>query len=264
VLECVVNVSEGRDERVLADLAAAAGSDLLDVHTDVHHHRSVFTVVGAEAPRRLTAAAVDRIDLSGHDGAHPRLGAVDVVPFVPLAGSTLADALAARDAFASWAASELGVPVFVYGPERVLPEVRRRAFRDLQPDAGPRSPHPTAGACCVGAREVLVAYNLWLTGGTLEQARAVAAEVRGPELRALGLQVGGAVQVSMNLIAPERLGPAGAHDLVAEALDGSDASIERAELVGLLPAAVLDAIEPSRWVELDLSVDRTIEARLRR
>lgn len=263
MLECVVNVSEGRDQRVLDHLVDAAGTELLDLHGDVDHHRAVLTLLGVDAPRRVAAAAVEAIDLRRHDGAHPRLGAVDVVPFAPLEGSTIGDALTARDDFAAWMGADLAVPVFVYGPERSLPEVRRRAFVDLAPDVGPASPHRTAGACCVGARDVLIAYNVWLQGSSLAQARAVAGEVRGADLRALGLQVGGAVQVSMNLVAPERLGPAAAYDLVAAALDGTGASIERAELVGLLPAAVLDAVDAERWSDLDLSADRTIEARMR-
>jgi glutamate formiminotransferase len=264
VLECVVNVSEGRDERVLERLTTAAGSDLLDLHTDPDHHRTVMTLVGEDAPRRLAAAAVACIDLGDHDGVHPRLGAVDVVPFVPLAGSVMADALAARDGFATWLGGTLDVPVFLYGPERTLPEVRRGAFTELRPDTGPPTPHPTAGACCAGARPLLVAYNVWLTGSSVAQARAVAAAIRRPELRALGLAVGTGVQVSMNLVAPDRLGPDAAYDLVVARLAGTEGTIERAELVGLVPAAVLDAVAPERWDELDLAPDRTIEARLAR
>ncbi len=264
MLECVVNVSEGRDPRVLERLGEAAGEELLDLHVDAHHHRSVLTLVGEDAPRRLAAVAVEMIDLSHHRGAHPRLGAVDVVPFVPRAGATRADAVAARDEFATWLANDLSVPVFRYGPERSLPEVRRRAFRDLRPDDGPAAPHPTAGACCAGARDVLVAYNVWLTGASPDLARSVAAAIRRHDLRALGLQVGAGVQVSMNLVAPDALGPAEAYDLVAAALAGTGATIDRAELVGLLPAAVLEAVDPDRWAALDLSPARTIEARVGR
>lgn len=267
MLECVVNVSEGRDPSVLDRLAAAAGPDLLDVHTDPHHHRSVFTLVGEDAARRLATAAVDAIDLRAHDGVHPRIGAVDVVPFVPLAGttSTMADAIAARDRFCAWAGTELGLPCFRYGPppDPTLPEVRRRAFVDLAPDAGPPVPHPTAGACAVGARDVLVAYNVWLEGdasldAALAEAKRIAAAVRGDGIRALGLAVGDRVQVSMNLIEPARVGPATAWDRVAAA----GASIEGAELVGLVPEAVLGATDPGRWAALDLAPDRTIEARM--
>jgi glutamate formiminotransferase len=257
VLECVVNVSEGRDAGILGELEAAAGRDLLDLHADADHHRSVLTLVGQDAPRRVARVAVDRIDLRAHAGAHPRLGAVDVVPFVPLAGSRMDDAIRARDAFARWAASELGVPCFVYGAERALPDVRRRAFHDLAPDHGPTTPHASAGAMAVGAREVLVAYNVWLAEPDLTAARAIAHSIRRPELRALGLAVGSRVQVSMNLVSPAHLDPAAAFDLVA-----ARATVARAELVGLLPRAILDAIDPARWSELDLAVGRTIEARL--
>jgi glutamate formiminotransferase len=263
VLECVVNVSEGRDGGVLADLARAAGPDLLDVHTDAHHHRSVFTLVGEAAPRRLAEAAVRLVDLRHHDGAHPRLGAVDVVPFVPLAGSTTDDAERAADGFCRWAGEELALPCFRYGTARTLPELRRRAWVDLAPDCGPAAPHPTAGACCVGARDVLVAYNLWLSGTDLEGARAVAAAVRGDGIRALGLQVGARLQVSMNLVAPRRVGPGAAWNRVARLARDAGAVVEGAELVGLVPEAVLAAEPEARWRELDLGPDRTIEARLR-
>jgi glutamate formiminotransferase / 5-formyltetrahydrofolate cyclo-ligase len=258
VLECVVNVSEGRDADVLAALDAAAGADLLDRHTDPHHHRSVLTLVGEEAPRRVAEVAVDRIDLRAHSGAHPRLGAVDVVPFVALEGATPADACAARERFAAWAAEDLGLPCFRYGDGAPsLPEVRRRAFTDLVPDTGPPQPHATAGAVAVGCRPPLVAYNLWLAEPDLAAARAVAAGLRGPEVRALGLAVGDRVQVSMNLVAPDRFGPADAHDRVA-----AQVAVAGAELVGLVPEAVLQAVPQDRWDELDLAADRTVEARL--
>lgn len=257
MLECVVNISEGRDRRVIEAIAAAAGPALLDVHTDPHHHRSVLTLVGEAAPRAVAAAAVARIDLRDHVGVHPRIGAVDVVPFVPLGDSDLADAVAARDRFCAWAASELALPCFTYGPERSLPEVRRRAWVDLQPDAGPLAPHPSAGAVAVGARPVLVAYNVWLAEPDLAAARRIAAEVRGPAVRALGLAVGDRVQVSMNLVEPDRVGPAAATAAVA-----ARAAVAGCELVGLVPRSVLEAVPPARWTELDLTEDRTIEARL--
>ncbi|MEQ1788570.1 MAG: glutamate formiminotransferase [Acidimicrobiales bacterium] len=263
MLECVVNISEGRDPDRLASLAAAVPADLLDVHTDADHHRTVFTLVGERAPRALASRAIELLDLRPHDGAHPRLGVVDVVPFVPLAGSSMEAALAAREEFATWLAAEHGVPVFLYGPERPLPEVRRRAFRDLSPDMGPNTPHPTAGATCVGARPPLVAYNVWLADVTVSEARAIAAAIRRPALRALGLAVGDAVQVSMNLVAPREVGPAEAFDLVAAQLAGTHGAVDRSELVGLLPEAVLQRTPEDRWEALDLSADRTIEARLR-
>ena len=257
VLEVVVNVSEGRDAGVLTELARAVAGALLDVHTDPDHHRSVFTLIGEDAARALTVAAVERIDLRTHTGVHPRIGAVDVVPFVPLADATLDDALTARDRFGRWAATTLALPGFAYGPERTLPEVRRGAFATLTPDWGPPAPHPTAGACAVGARPVLVAYNVWLAESDLSVAKDVAAALRGPAVRTLGLQVGDEVQVSMNLIAPLEVGPGAVYDAVAQR-----AAIARAELVGLVPQAVLAAEAPERWVQLDLGEERTIEARL--
>ena len=162
----------GQRPDTILEIAACAGRALLDVHSDPWHHRSVLTLGGDDveaAARAVAAAAVDLLDLSDHEGAHPRLGVVDVVPFVPLprlgggrrrgADDDLGEALAARDRFARYAADELGVPCFFYGPERSLPEVRRRAFVTEAPDAGPAVPHPSAGAMCVGARPPLVAYN---------------------------------------------------------------------------------------------------------
>jgi glutamate formiminotransferase / 5-formyltetrahydrofolate cyclo-ligase len=259
VLECVVNISAGADRAEVATISRVAGADLLDVHTDADHNRSVLTVVGEDAPRRVARAAVAELDLTRHHGAHPRFGVVDVVPFVPLGDTTMADAEAARDRFLTWVAGELAVPGFSYGHHRTLPEVRRRAFRDLAPDAGPGQPHPTAGAVAVGAREVLVAWNLWLVEPDIERAKEVAAQVRGPHLRALGLRVGTRVQVSMNLIAPLVVGPAEAWDRVAEHVP-----VAGAELVGLVPEAVLARTDPARWSQLDLDEERTIEARLAR
>ena len=258
MLVCVINLSEGRDREVLDAVAGAAGPALLDVHADPYHHRAVLTLAGPhveQAARAVAAEGTARVDLRLHVGVHPRLGAVDVVPFAPLGDSALSDAVVARDRFAAWAGDELGVPCFLYGPERSLPEVRRLAFNGLEPDTGPSGPHPTAGAICAGARPVLVAYNVWLApGADVATARLVAAEVRGPRLRALGLDVGGRAQVSMNLVDPDRLGPAQAYDAVAARV-----AVDRAELVGLVPAAVLDAVDPGRWAELDLGPSRTIE-----
>lgn len=261
MLECVINLSEGQDADLLAELAAAGGGALLDVHSDAVHNRSVFTlchrdeaVVEASA-RSLASRAVELLDIGGHRGIHPRLGVVDVVPFVPLDDTPMGDAVAARDRFVAWFAAR-GVPCFVYGPERSLPELRKGAFVDVVPAAGPPAPHATAGACCVGARPVLVAYNLLIDGG-VGAAKDVARQLRSPVLRSLGLDFGGIGQVSCNLIAPYELGPAEAYDLVA-----GRARVTAAELVGLLPAGVLHRIPADRWVELDLSEDQTIEQRL--
>lgn len=260
VLLSPVNLSEGRSREILGALVATAGRDLLDVHADADHHRSVLTLVGEDAPRRVATVAVERIDLREHAGAHPRFGAVDVVPFVPWTDTTMDEAVRARAAFLRWAALTLALPGFAYGEDAPsLPEIRRRAFRDLAPDTGPERPHATAGAVAVGARGPLVAYNVWLAEPDLAAARQVAAEVRSDRVRALGLQVGPRVQVSMNLVVPTAFGPADAFDAVAARV-----SVAGAELVGLLGAAVLEAIPAERWAALDLSVEQTVEWRLRR
>lgn len=267
MIECIVNVSEGGRPDVVADLAAAAAPFLLDVHRDKYHNRSVFTVAGpvGEVPgavMSLATATVRRLDLRHHEGAHPRIGVLDVVPWVALSGWPVepgppAVAVAARDAFARWAGEVLQLPCFVYGDERSLPELRRDAWKTLAPATGPPFPHPTAGAAAVGARPPLVAYNLWLDTPDLDRARSIAAGLRGPAVRALGLLVGDCVQVSCNLIDPMSVGPAAVFDAVAGQSD-----VARAELVGLLPARVLAAIPEHRWRELDLDRSRTIEARL--
>jgi glutamate formiminotransferase len=273
-LECVINISEGTRTDRLDPLIRAAGGTGLDLHRDRFHNRSVLTLGGRPdaveaAARAVATVAVETLDLGTHQGVHPRFGVVDVVPFVSLdagaldSGSlgvgALGAAVAARDRFAGWAGSTLGLPCFLYGTGRTLPEIRRQAWNPLAPDTGPPAPHPTAGSVAVGARPVLVAYNLWLAEPDLARARSIAAAIRGPTLRALGLRVGPDVQVSCNLIDPASVGPAAAFDAVA-----SRAAVSRAELVGLIPRSVLDAAPRHRWPELDLDPSATIEARLER
>jgi glutamate formiminotransferase len=249
VLVSPVNVSEGRPGPALDAILDAARPSTLDVHWDLHHNRSVITVLD---PYPLTGAAVARLDIRDHAGAHPRFGVVDVVPFVPFAGSTMDDAVVARDAFVAWLADELGVPSAAYGPDGPsLPELRR----DVLPKM---ASHPTAGVVAVGARGPLVAYNLWVDVD-LATARATARAVRSPAVRALGLAVGDRVQVSMNLVDPLVVGPGAAYDAVA-----AQVPVVGAELVGLVPQAVLEAEPEDRWAQLDLRADRTVEARLRR
>ncbi|HTW06072.1 MAG TPA: hypothetical protein VME46_01080, partial [Acidimicrobiales bacterium] len=276
LLECVVNISEGRDSGVLASLVAAGSPYVLDVHRDWDHNRSVLTLAGGPpaleaAVRSLAAAAVSALDVRLHQGAHPRLGVVDVVPWVALEGWPLRDvpleaarrhAGGARDRFATWAGEQLGVPAFCYGPappERSLPELRAGAWREFRPDAGPEQPHPSAGAVCTGWRPLMVAYNLWLAEPDLALAKSIAAALRGPAVRALAFALGDQVQVSLNLVQPFSFGPEAARDAVAARAD-----VARAELVGLVPQALLELIPERRWPLLDLAEDRTIESRLRR
>jgi glutamate formiminotransferase len=278
IFECVVNVSEGRDDAVLAALAASAQPALLHLHRDPDHHRAVLTLaasadVVASAARALATATVARLDLRDHDGVHPRLGVLDVVPFVPYepgrrAPDDLSGAVALRDDFARWLGTELGVPSFLYGPlpgggNRALPDIRRHAFSaadGLAPDFGPSRPDPRTGATAVGARRVLVAYNVWVS--SVEVARGVARVVRGPVVRALGLAVGDRAQVSCNLVDPDAYGPERLFDEVEALVTEAGCAVEGAELVGLVPATVLAAIPRSRWAELGLGEGSTIEARL--
>jgi glutamate formiminotransferase len=277
--ECVINISEGRDTDLIAHIARVGGRTVLDCHSDAQHHRSVLTLGGTLdevelSARAVASAAVESIDLTAHSGVHPRLGALDVVPFVPLddaipEGEGWVRTLAARDRFAAWAGSVLGLPCFLYGPERTLPDVRRHAFGTLSPDSGPPAPHPTAGACAIGIRPVLVAYNVWIAddggGGqahVLTAARRLAASLRGPTVRSLGLAMADGAQVSCNLIDPCGASITQVYDTVVAGARARGYPVVRAELVGLVPEATLRAVPRPRWSEMDLGEDRTIEGRM--
>jgi glutamate formiminotransferase len=272
VFECVINISEGRDTSLLERFSRAAGLSLRDRHSDVFHNRSVFTLVNT-APqllsdvRGLIEAALSSLDLARHEGVHPRLGVVDVVPFVPLFPDVMATAIRLRDDTAQWIATTHDVPVFLYGPlpegERTLPYVRARAFRGLAPDLGPSRGDVHHGAVVVGARDILVAWNLWLKNVTLDRAKLLAQLVRRPGVRTLGLQVGDEVQVSCNLVDLSLVTPSQVYDQVASQLEAPGV-IDRAELVGLVPRSLLVSEDPRRWTQLGLSDDATIESRIAR
>jgi glutamate formiminotransferase len=261
VLESVPNFSEGRDALVVAALGRALSTParLLDVHVDADHHRSVFTLVGE--PEELVetllagiACARDRIDLSRHEGAHPRIGAADVVPIVPLRAGDLEQAGAVALQLARRVGEELGLPVFRYGEStggrgpaffrRGGPEELQRRIDsgELAPDFGPRQLHPTAGGVIVGARRPLIAFNVNLRTG-VDVAREVASVVREsgggfPGVRALGLDLprAGVAQVSMNV---EDWEAAALHEIVARVTaeaESRGAEVLGSELVGLMPA----------------------------
>jgi glutamate formiminotransferase len=286
-LESVPNFSEGRERATLDDLSAAlaGAAELLDVHADVDHNRSVFTVVGderglVEALLAAVACARDRIDLRAHAGAHPRVGAADVVPLVPISPDDMSRARAAGTEVAGRIGDDLGLPVFLYGelapgrgpaffrqggPDKLQ---RRIDAGELKPDFGPSRLHESAGAVLVGARRPLIAFNVNLEG-ELETAREVAAVVRETGggfsgVRALGLDLPstGLVQVSMNV---EDWEAAALQDIVArveqEALVRG-ARVVGSELVGLMPAGAaaaaagamlrIDGFDSSRVLELRL------------
>ncbi len=262
-LESVPNFSEGRDPEAIAALERALSRPgrLLDVHTDWDHHRSVFTIVGSgdELVETLTAGistAAERIDLRRHEGAHPRIGAADVVPLVPLRPEDEPAAREAALALAARVGEDLGLPVFFYG--RLTEDRREPAFfrrggaeelqrridsGELAPDRGPATLHPAAGGVLIGVRRPLIAFNVNLRGATVEAAREIAALVRErdggfPGVRALGLDLpkAGLVQVSMNVTDWEA---AALHMIVATIVaeaEARGAEVAGSELVGLMPA----------------------------
>jgi glutamate formiminotransferase len=282
-LESVPNFSEGRDGATVDAIAAAlaASARLLDVHADPDHNRSVFTIVGdddalVESLLAAVQVARERIDLRRHEGAHPRIGAADVIPIVPLDPADMERAAAVALSLGA-RIGELGLPVFVYHPPERGPafyrrggpeELQRRIDADeLAPDFGPAQLDPTAGGVIVGARRPLVAFNVNLRG-ELDVAREIAGVVREagggfPGVRALGLELpsAGLVQVSMNV---EDWQAAAIHDIVArirEEAAARGAEVTGSELVGLIPAgAVLAAAGPALGLGLDAS--RVLELRL--
>lgn len=290
-LESVPNFSEGRDTAVVKAIGRAIGerADLLDVHVDPDHNRSVFTFVGGE--QEIVAGlldaircARDRIDLRRHAGAHPRIGAADVVPVVPIRAEDAPRAQETALVVARRVGDELELPVFLYGEvgagrgpaffRRGGPdELQRRIDAgELTPDFGPSRLHPSAGAVLVGARRPLIAFNVNLTGATVEVARDIARVVRErdggfPGVRALGLGLpsAGQVQVSMNV---EDWEASPLHEIVAaieREAAARGAEIAGSELVGLMPAGAaaaaagaalrLDGFDSSRLLELRLLGD---------
>ncbi|MBI1798673.1 MAG: glutamate formimidoyltransferase [Candidatus Eisenbacteria bacterium] len=296
LVECVPNFSEGRRtevvEALIAAIAQVAGVTLLDHECDADHNRSVLTFAGepppvVEAAVRAVAKAAELIDLNHHSGQHPRMGAADVVPFVPVDGVTLEDcADLAREA-GRRIGEELGIPVFLYEaaasrPDRVsLADVRRGEFEGLRerigrdperrPDFGPSRIHPTAGATAVGARRFLVAFNANLDTGDVRVARAVAAAIREQggglrNVRALGFSIenGRRAQVSMNLVNPEATPIHRVLALVRDEAARHGARISGCEVVGLIPEyAMLDAAEHALQLE-KFRRDQVLELRLRR
>lgn len=261
ILGCALNLSEGRDRQLIetASAEAASAAHLLDVSSDGDHNRTVLTMCGhpadlVEAVLRLSEVAVSRLDLRPHRGVHPRTGVVDVVPFFPLRRTPMAAAVAAARLCAERLWDELHLPSFLYeqAAERsqggALPWIRRSAFVDRFPDVGGPEPHPTAGAAVVGARDLLVAYNVDLATADLDATRAIAATVRRryPGLvRTLGLFLAsrGAAQVSMNIIRPRELSLLQAFSAVSEEAAGVGIGVASSEIVGLVPRACLETAD---------------------
>ncbi|MFN2526242.1 MAG: glutamate formimidoyltransferase [Actinomycetota bacterium] len=284
----VPNVSEGRDHQLidrLGEVLRGGGARVLDIHADAAHHRSVFTVTGSgedlgRAVLALAGACKEQLDLREHSGMHPRLGALDVCPFVPH-DMPIDEAVHLAHRVGEAIADNLDLPIYFYGaaakrPEtRELPDLRRggldvlteRALGDLRPDEGPRSIDPRYGVVCVGARDVLVAFNVWIDAPA-ERADEIASRVRAqggglPGLRALGIAVDDSrSQVSMNLTDPDQAGIDHAFEAVATAANELAIPITATEIIGLVPEKFLPKanakaarllIEPGRSLESALA-----------
>ncbi len=270
LIECVPNFSEGRRPEVVSAIrdaiASVEGVSVLDVSSDASHNRSVITFVApmdraVEAAFRGIRAAAERIDLCSHSGEHPRIGATDVVPFVPLEGSTMDDCIALARELGERVGRELEIPVYLYEraatqPSREnLADVRRGEFEGLReeigsnparnPDFGPARIHPTCGATAIGARPFLVAYNIYLgPSSNLPAAKSIAKAVRGSSggfryVKGLGLDVDGQAQVSMNLVDTDKTPLHNVFDFVKQRADAEGAQVTWSEIVGLVPERVL-------------------------
>ncbi len=294
LVECVPNFSEGRDESVIAALIAAVesvpGVVLLDRTSDPDHHRSVLTFVGppdfvAEAAFQAVRVASQRIDLRRHGGGHPRVGAADVVPFVPISGVTMADCVALAKHVGARIGQELQIPVFFYEEAAVIPErrrlesIRRGGLEGLavrmasdnawKPDCGPARPHPTAGVTVVGARPVLVAFNVNLASRDLSIAKAIAKSVRASSgglahVKAIGVDLPSRrqVQVSMNLTDIDVTPLHVAYEAVREQAARAGVSIAESELIGLAPQRAVTGAARARLRLRSLEPAQVLETKL--
>jgi glutamate formiminotransferase/glutamate formiminotransferase/formiminotetrahydrofolate cyclodeaminase len=281
LIECVPNFSEGTDqqivERIVNAIAGAQGIALLAHESDVDHNRSVVTFAGEpmavlEGALRGIEQAVRSIDLRTHAGVHPRIGAADVVPFVPIRGITLDEtAKIAHDAGReTW--NRLGVPVYFYEAAALRPEYRRlESIRrgGLLPDLGGPEPHPSAGACVVGARKSLIAFNVNLRSADLEAARSIARRVRASSgglasVKAIGVPLPsrGIVQVALNLTDFETAGIYEAFGAVQRAAGEYGIEVLSTQLVGLIPRKALEGGDPASLKFEDFGLHRVLEERI--
>jgi glutamate formiminotransferase len=294
IIECVPNISEGRRPEVLEACAAAvrgAGVRLLDVKPDAAHNRAVYTFAGEPAAVKaavlaLFKAALAQIDLRTHAGEHPRLGAVDVVPFIPIEGATMADCVALARETAQAVAAAHQLPVYLYEEaasspaRRNLEDIRRGEFEGLAakmaqpgwaPDFGPPAPHVSAGASVIGARMALIAYNINLATDRIEVAKRIAAAVRHSSgglrfVKAMGVTLAdrGIVQVSMNLTNYEKTPIHRVFEFVRREAARYGVAVLESEIIGLVPAAALTA--SAAWflqMNDDFSEAQILETKLR-
>src|SRR3989454_12073949 len=287
LVECVPNFSEGRDPATIdalrAAITAVPGVHLLDVQTDASHNRSVFTFVAppaaaVEAAFAAMRVATQRIDLTRHTGEHPRMGATDVVPFVPVSGVTMEECVALAKTLGEQAGRELAIPVFLYAkaamrPEHErLPDIRKGEFeglreRTLEYDFGPKKAHPTAGATAIGARPFLVAFNVYLDTQEIAVAKEIAKQIRTssgglPGVQASGFIVDGPAQVSMNLLDIDITSPAVVFNAIKARAEKQGVGGQYSEIDGLIPERALVGAAESA-LRLSNAGDHILETKIR-
>ncbi len=294
IVESIPNFSEGRDPGIIENLKNAIisvpGVALLDEHRDVDHHRCVLTVSGSVKSMEATAFSVvakasELIDLKNHAGQHPRLGACDVLPFVPLSGSTMEQCVRLAHLVGARIGKELRIPVFLYEEacerpfRKRLEQIRKGGAEALMkrmathrawaPDFGPAEPHPTAGVIAVGARYPLIAFNVLLQSHDVSLARDIARTIRAsngglPAVKAIGLELKsrGYVQVSMNLTDYHQTPVHVAFEAVKRAAALKGVAVVKSELVGLLPQEALAQTEGHDLQLASLTQAQTVEHRL--
>ena len=293
IIECIPNISEGRRSDVVASIAAAVGRApgvrVLDVSSDAAHHRSVLTLAGDAAGLKaailvLFEQTLAAVDLTSHQGQHPRLGAVDVVPFVPIDGVTMRECVALARETAAAVSDRFGVPVYLYEEaaahpaRRNLEDIRRGEFEGLAakmrtpewaPDFGPATPHPTAGASVIGARMPLIAYNVNLATDRLDVAKKIAAAIRFSSggfryVKAMGVTLAdrGIVQVSINLTNYEKTPVLRVFDAVKREAERYGVTVLESEIVGLVPSAALVNVAVSALQLTQFTRDQILETRL--
>lgn len=292
IIECVPNFSEGRDLSKIKKIASSAkkvrGVKVLDIEWDKSHNRALMTLVGApdlvlQAAFEMIKTATKLIDMRKHKGEHPRIGATDVVPFVPVSGVSLKECVLLSNKLAEKVASELNIPVYLYEAaakrkDRInLADVRKGEYEGLKdeiesnperkPDYGPSKMHPTAGATVIGARKYLVAYNVNLDTNNVEIAKKIASKIREkdgglPGVKALGFKVGGYAQISINLVDFEKTNFDEAFRAIEKEAEKLKVEIRSSEIYGMIPLEALVRSVKKTFKAEGFKSDQVLEKRL--
>jgi len=292
IIECVPNFSEGRDLSKIKKIASSAkkvrGVKVLDIEWDKSHNRALMTLVGApdlvlQAAFEMIKTATKLIDMRKHKGEHPRIGATDVVPFVPVSGVSLKECVLLSNKLAEKVASELNIPVYLYEAaakrkDRInLADVRKGEYEGLKdeiesnperkPDYGPSKMHPTAGATVIGARKYLVAYNVNLDTNNVEIAKKIASKIREkdgglPGVKALGFKVGGYAQISINLVDFEKTNFDEAFRAIEKEAEKLKVEIRSSEIYGMIPLEALVSSVKKTFKAEGFKSDQVLEKRL--